>query len=334
MKKFGYVLALMLLLVPAFAYAAPPGCTWEGDPAFRYGWNYLDGLPYYQPGPDTATIVAGGSIARELGPYNASTVWTPTICKALDTLCFDAYDNLGWGLTGVFGAHNTPFGDLYILGSAYLWYQWIQITAPCSAALGATDMVVAGCYYANNAGVCDRTCGDCVDPDTRPADGLKYYNRDTLYVIVVAPPPSLSIVQADTVAVERGQTQAYVGFSLCNTNPCAPPTEIFYSIRSFGTVPRVSYPWAGSVTVPGGECRYAYAILNASAAVKCTWDTLWIKAWTAGAAAGDTVRCTQKVHIIEPRVVPLFTVPVVTILVLALILAAAVFMRRRAVNRA
>jgi hypothetical protein len=32
--------------------------------------------------------------------------------------------------------------------------------------------------------------------------------------------------------------------------------------------------------------------------------------------------------------VPLFTVPVVTILVLALILAAAVFMRRRAVSRA
>jgi hypothetical protein len=44
--------------------------------------------------------------------------------------------------------------------------------------------------------------------------------------------------------------------------------------------------------------------------------------------------CVQIIHIVEPEPVPLFTVPVVTILVLALILAAAVFMRRRAVSRA
>jgi hypothetical protein len=44
--------------------------------------------------------------------------------------------------------------------------------------------------------------------------------------------------------------------------------------------------------------------------------------------------CVQVIHVVEPSSVPLFTVPVVTILVLALILAVAIFMRRRAVNRA
>jgi hypothetical protein len=38
--------------------------------------------------------------------------------------------------------------------------------------------------------------------------------------------------------------------------------------------------------------------------------------------------------VIEPIPVPLFTTPVVTVLVLAMILAAAVFLRRRAAGRA
>jgi hypothetical protein len=66
----------------------------------------------------------------------------------------------------------------------------------------------------------------------------------------------------------------------------------------------------------------------------CTYDTLTIIVWSL---AGPTIwydTCVQRVHVVTPVPVPLFTVPVVTILVLALILAAAVFMRRRAVSRA
>jgi len=334
MKKLGYVLALMLLLVPAFAYAAPPGCSWEGDPSLRYGWNYLDALPYHQPGPDTATTWAGGSITRTLGPYNAAASWLPAGCHAVDTLCFDAVSLHGWSLDG--GAY--PFGLLWILGPGYLWYQDVTIKAPCSAHIGDQDRVIARCQYANHAGVCDFSCGDCHDPNTRPADGKFYYSADTLYVIIVASPPALSVVQDSLTLVESGQTDAFIPFSLCNTDPCAPTTPINYSITSKGHIPRVlPYPWAGTVSVPGGECRDVYAQLNADTALVavCTWDTLTCIGWmgTPPEVAYDT--CVMLVHVVPKATsVPLFTVPVVTILVLALILAAAVFMRRRAVNRA
>jgi len=327
MKKLVFLLALTLLLVPAFVYAAPPGCTWEGDPAFRYGWNYLDGLPYNQPGPDVATTWAGGAITRTLGPYSAHATWTPLTCKALDTLCFQCVSIKGWGLA------LDPTTQPVELLPGQLWYQDVTITPPCSAQIGDVDTVIARCVYANNAGNCDFSCGDCNDPNVRPGDGLNYYSADTLFVTIIPAPPALAILQDSITYVERGQVQAYVGFSLCNSDPCAPPTAINYSIVSKLHVPPVPpYPWTGSVMVPGGECRDAYAILDASLIPVCTYDTLTIIAWMGVPPVYDT--CVQLIHIIAPQDVPLFTVPVVTILVLALILAAAVFMRRRAVSRA
>ena len=51
--------------------------------------------------------------------------------------------------------------------------------------------------------------------------------------------------------------------------------------------------------------------------------------------AGDTYdTCVQLIHIVDPVPVPLFSAPVVTILVLAMLLTAAVLMRRRAANKA
>ena len=42
----------------------------------------------------------------------------------------------------------------------------------------------------------------------------------------------------------------------------------------------------------------------------------------------------EEIHVVEPVPVPLFSTPVVTILVLAMILAAAVIMKRTAINKA
>jgi hypothetical protein len=60
---------------------------------------------------------------------------------------------------------------------------------------------------------------------------------------------------------------------------------------------------------------------------------LTIIAWDAATGTVyDT--CVQVVHVVEPVPVPLFTTPVVTILVLAMILAAAVIMKRTAISKA
>ena len=164
----------------------------------------------------------------------------------------------------------------------------------------------------------------------RPGDGLNYYSSDTLYITVVAAPPALGVFQDTLTLVERGQTAAYVPFSICNQDPCSPPLTHYYTITSTGNIP---YTIPGSsVDVAGAECEDVFAVLNAGAATACTYDELTIIVWVGDPAVYDT--CVQRVHVVEPQPVPLFTVPVVTMLVLALILAAAVFMRRRAAARA
>jgi len=329
MKKLFAILALTLLLMPVVAAAqAPPGCDWTGDPSFRYGFGYLDGLPYHQPGNDFANIYAGQTLTYKLGPYASAASWLPAGCKALDTLCFDAVSFQGWALSA-----SPAFGALYALLPGYLWYQFVSITAPCAAVLGAHDTLVAQCAYANLAGVCDPTCGDCKDPNTRPADGLKYYSKDTLILTVVAAPPALGVLQDTLTLVERGQTQAYIPFTICNMDDCAPVTLYGYNIKNKGVTGRIPViNQTGSVSIGGGLCKDVYGIINAGTALACDYDTLTIIVWTPVPVVYDT--CVQVVHIIEQELVPLFTVPVVTILVLALILAAAVFMRRRAVSRA
>lgn len=325
MKKFYAIIAAALLLVPAVAFAqAPPGCSWEGDPSLRYGWNYLDGFPYNQPGVDYATIYAGATIVRTVAPYNAHGTWLPAGCKAADTLCFHAISKSGWTIVG-----DPPLGTPEEMpGPGYLWYQDVFITAPCAVTIGQLDTVIAICTYTNVAGVCDPSCGDCNDPNTRPTDGLFYYSKDTLIVEVVASPPALALFQDTLTLVERGQTAAYVPFSICNQDDCDPGTVYNYTISTTGNIP-TTIP-GSSINVLGGDCSDVYAILDAGSATACTYDTLTIIVWIG--TTYDT--CVQVVHVVEPEPVPLFTVPVVTILVLALILAAAVFMRRRAAARA
>ena len=141
--------------------------------------------------------------------------------------------------------------------------------------------------------------------------------------------PTIAILQDSLTLVDHGQTQAYIPFSICNADACAP--DYGYNIKSKGHV-GAAIDVTETIVVPGGTCKDVYGIINAGVALECDYDTLTIIAWGGIPVMYDT--CVQVIHVVLAEPVPLFTVPVVTILVLALILAAAVFMRRRAVSRA
>jgi len=330
MKKLFAILALTLLLMPGIALAQPPaGCSWEGDPCLRYGFGQYDGIPFNQPGPDYATVFPGATLDYTVAPYNATPYSTIPGCKLLDTLCCHIWDAKGWTIV-----NDPPSGTPEELpAGGYIWYQNILITAPCDATVGTVDTLIAKVAYTNIAGVCAPECGDCQDPNIRPATGVRYYNADTLIITVVAAPPALGVFQDTLTLVDRGQTQAYIPFTICNQDDCALPTLYSYNITNVGVAGRIPViNQSGSVTVDGGACRDVYGIIDAGIALENDEDVLTIIVWTPAPVVYDT--CVQVIHVIEPEPVPLFTVPVVTILVLALILAAAVFMRRRAVSRA
>jgi len=315
--------ALVLLLMPAAALAQPPGCTWVGDPAMRYGFGQYDGLPYNQPGNDFANIFPGATLTYTVAPFNCSaTAYPPLTCRGTDTLCFHAVSLQGWTV-----ACDPPMGDLYELPPGYIWYQEVSITAPCDANIGDKDTLIAQACYANDAGVCAPECGDCADPNLRTSTNVKYYNADTLIVTIVARPPAVNVLQDTLTIVGRWQSQAYVPFSICNVDECAPLTEFIYNIRSLGRVgPAINT--TDTVMVDGGTCKDVYGVINAGSSLACAYDTLTIVVWSsAEPVVYDT--CVQVVHVVESCCVPVFTPAVAAILVLALILAAAVFMRRR-----
>jgi len=280
---------------------------------------------------DTTWGVPGAPLVFKVGPYNAAASWLPTgYCKLADTLCFEISDSpVAWTIVC-----NPVEGTPYALsGPGYLWTQNVTINIPCSATVGNYYRIIGTVTYTNMDVECDLTCGDCADPNTRPADGFFYYSDDTLLVRVdpSPPPPAPVILQDSLTTVETGQTQAYIPFSLCNDDQCF-ATNMGYHIWSKGHVGAAINVY-DTVNVLNGQCTDVYGIINAGSGVICTYDTLTIIAWTCAATPlYDT--CVQIIHVIEARTVPLFTVPVVTILVLALILAAAVFIRRRAVSRA
>ncbi|MCU0639683.1 MAG: hypothetical protein MUF59_07430, partial [Candidatus Krumholzibacteria bacterium] len=90
----------------------------------------------------------------------------------------------------------------------------------------------------------------------------------------------------------------------------------------------------GTVTgVLGGLCADVYGIVDAGDANVCDYDTLTIIAWDAATGTVyDT--CVQVVHVVEPVPVPLFSLPAVIALVAAMVLAAAVIMRKRLAGNA
>jgi hypothetical protein len=341
MKKLLVILALALMLVPGIVLAqpgvtVPSYCTWNGDPCMRYGFSGAT-----EPGIDYATIYEGQQLYYDIGLQNAHAAWTPDVggltCNAAnaipDTFCFEASSARGWTLGSVDPGLNVWFE----LPSGFLYWCAFTIDATPGAPIGTIDTVVVKMVYSAIQGtdtLCAPECGDCVEPNYR--NYVPMYNADTLIVEVVPVPPVIEIRQDTLTLVDQGQTQAYIPFSICNPNETADPRTYDYLITSVATprIPAISQ--TGTIaSVLGGGCKDVYGVIDAGAALVCDYATLTIIAWIDDPEQGlkyDT--CVQVIHIVEPEPVPLFTVPVVTILVLALILAAAVFMRRRAVSRA
>jgi hypothetical protein len=301
MKKL-MIVAVAMLLLPVGAMA---DATVEGN----------SGL-YWDFGETSTTIYAGQTLCYEMGPANLDET-----CTAPDTFCVVWWDDLGWTLTGT-------WADAFLLDVNTLQGGDFCITAPCDVAVDDVNTVYFQQRYADINGACDTLLQDCTDPTWGDI-----YNTDTLFITVVEAPPALFILQDSLYYVEQGQTAAYVPFSICNGDPCAAPTDYDYNLVSLGTIGSALNVSATASAVPGGECQAVYGILDAGAAAIGTEDELTIVVWDAATGTVyDT--CVQLVQVVEPIPVPLFTAPVVTILVLAMILAAAVIMKRHAVSKA
>jgi hypothetical protein len=319
MRKIA-VLALLVLLVPAIAAAQPGICFKEGDPGL-----------YVDFGMDTDNIIAGATNVYTIGCANFGFV---SICGDPDTFCCDiVLETAGWTVVGA-----PPLGTCMLLDPGYLWWQEISVTAPCEVEPCDYDTLIVGMFYCRpdpiDTLVCDILCGglpECENPNWY--GGNPYYELDTLIIHVVESPPALYILQDSIYFVDQGQTAAYIPFSICNGDPCADAQDYGYCISNKGWVGGPILQCDTITGVPGGECGDVYGIIDAGLAEICDYDTLTIIAWSVAVPiVYDT--CVQLIHVVEAEPVPLFTAPVVTILVLALVLAAAVFMRRRAVSRA
>jgi hypothetical protein len=314
MKKLALLLAL--LLVPGIIYAQPC-CTYEGDPAL-----------YVDFGEDTHDMIAGETYCWTVGPCNFGFV--SALCPDPDTFCVHAWDTQGWTVIG-----DPPLGDCYLLDPGYLWWQDICLTAPCTAVPCDYDTLYIQMFCCDETIVCRTDCPEtCEDPNWY--SGSPFYSSDMVIVHIVPSPPALYIEQDSVYYVEQGQTAAYVAFTICNGDACADPNAYGYVISCTPLVGTLctGFPQMGTTDpILGGECGDIYAIVDAGAANEGDKAELEIIAWDdLTGTVYDT--CVQIVEIIEPIPVPLFTTPVVTVLVLAMILAAAVILRRRAASRA
>ena len=305
MKKLTLLALAVLLILPGLARAE------EGDPAL-----------YVDFGEDTHDLYAGQAYTFTLGPCNFGFV--SGTCPDTDTFCIHLSQTGTWDIVA-----DPDVGSCYLLDPGYLWWQDYTVTVPCEAEICDYDTLIAIVTYCDDTFACRTDIPDCEDPNWY--GGNPYYSADTIILHVVEAPPALYILQDSLFLVSEGQTNAYVPFALCNGDPCAPPMLINYSITNKGHIPgNPGFPQTGFVTSLGGECENAYAVVDAGDAEVCDLDTLTIIVWVG--TVYDT--CVQLIHVVAPVDVPLFTAPVVTILVLAMILAAAVIMRKRAVSRA
>jgi hypothetical protein len=306
MKKLA--LLALVLLVPGFAFA-------DGDPGIHSTF-----------GPDM-DVIAGGVYDLRVGPANYGNNAGATDCGDPDTFCVHFYEANGWVID-----IDPPEGECHELDVLTLWYQYITVEVPCDVSICDVDTVIAWMYSCNELFECDPSIPDCY-PDSD--FGVPKYTVDTVILHVVESPPALFVLQDSLTLISQGQTSAYVPFGICNGDPCAPPTTFDYTIDNMGHIPGsgTPFPQTGSLTVVGGTCDNVYAVVDAGASSVCDLDTLTIIVWDQ--ATGTTYdTCVQLIHVVEPVQVPLFTAPVVTILVLAMILAAAVIMRKRAASRA
>ncbi len=321
MKKL-IILALVVILLPAGANAYD---LKQGDPGFYFDF----------PG-GTITLIRGETWCDYV--YAANMYWASTLCQGpIDTFAVVTSDVQGWPITNIFDSDGTDAeGVCYILDDvvALEWYYVTQvcITVPCAATVGDLNTLSVQMAYCDETMTAQPDSGDCEDPNWRSEGTIPCYGTITQDFEIVASPPALYILQDTLYFVEQGQTSAYIPFSICNGDACAPATNYDYLITSLGNVGPALNQSGTAAGVIGGECSDVYGIVDAGTALVCTWDTLTIVVWDAATGTVyDT--CVQAIHVVEPIPVPIFSAPVVTILVLAMIAAAVVVMKRSAVNR-
>ena len=243
-----------------------------------------------------------------------------TTCTETDTFCFSVTGTLAWPIVYTTGNH-------ILESTAGNWYRWLDFTinVPCDVTVGDVNVVTFVHAYVDVE-------GNCRPEELSCSDNATHVQRGTLSFEVVESPPALYILQDTLYFVEQGQTAAYVPFAICNGDACADETLYGYLITSTGVVgPAISQ--GGTILVSGGECGDVYGIIDAGDAIVCDYDELTIIAWAGEEPEVVYDTCVQIIHVVEPVAVPMFTAPVVTILVLAMILAAAVILRRGAARK-
>lgn len=329
MRKVVFLTMIALLL------SAPAMGTviYDGDAAFYYLFA-LDG--------DVAEVVPGEVWVDDglatvnwawIGPCGNAGTWPDPDYEYADTFCMVLTDkgvipwNIypEWAYFDDFDGYDTQT----LMLSGYVWNLTITAEIPCTGATpGMIDTIFANIAFADTDRNCDMPPQGC--PGGWGGTGTDYL---TIYqpFEVVAPPPTVTIYQDSLYFLEEGLAAGYIPFGIANDNYCYPLSNFDYVITSKGHIGGVISD-SGSGSAGAGELVTVYTIMDASLADACDYDTLTIIAWNA--TAGDYDTCVQIVHVIEPAAVPLFTAPVVTIMVLAMILAAAVIMRRHAVSKA
>lgn len=320
MKKL-MLMALVVILLPAVASAQ--GIK-QGDPAFYFDF----------PG-GTIDVIKGETWCDHL--YAANFYWASATCPdgLIDTFAVLTSDVQAWPITNLFSSDETDAEGVCVIldDNQGIWYYEVDvcITVPCEATVGDLNTLTAHMVYCDQ-GVAAPDSGDCEDPNYRSSGTIACYSTITQDFQVVTSPPALYILQDTLYYVEQGQTAAYIPFSVCNGDACAPATDYGYTITSLGVVGPALNQSGTAAGVLGGTCLDVYGIVDAGTATVCAYDTLTIVVWNPAGTVYDT--CVQAIHVVEPVPVPLFTAPVVTILVLAMILAAAVIMKRHAVSKA
>jgi hypothetical protein len=331
MKKL-VILALVAILLPTVAQAQTNPGIKQGDPGFYMGdygfpgglielvegesWclNGIVAVNYYYLG-GTCNLSTGGAIDTFAVITSDLQGWT--ITHAAEGICYEINDTCS----------TSPGCDAW-----YIWDDGICITVPCdgSATPGMLNTLSATMVYCDETWTAQPDSGDCDDPNINSTG--EHYSTMTQDFEVVEPAPALVIFQDTLYLIEEGLAAAYVPFSICNGDLCAGTGDYDYVITSKGHVGAAINQTGTATAIEPGNCEDIFAQIDAGAATACTYDTLTIIGWDVSTGlVYDT--CVLPIHVVEPVPVPLFTAPVVTILVLAMILAAAVIMKRHAVSK-
>jgi C1A family cysteine protease len=302
--------------------------TMDGDPGF-----YFD----FEGG--TIDLIRGENWC--FAAYAMNYGWASVTCPdGYDTFAVVSSDLQGWPITNTFlgfeqGTEGeNAEGKCYIINDDGVdsWYFVTEVclSVPCEALVGELNTLTLQMAYCDDQMGARPDVGDCENPNMH--SGVPRYSLISQDFEIVASPPALYILQDTLYYVEQGQTAAYIPFAICNGDPCSPAADYDYLITSLGNVGTALNQTGTAVSVVGGTCGDVYGIVDAGTGVICTYDTLTIIAWDA---ASGTVydTCVQAIHVIEPVPVPVFSAPVVTLLVLAMLAAAAIVMKRVTVDR-